>query len=140
MRRRFEVTGLLECRCRVVYVDPDLRSPASAADQNAPSRFGIFDGIGYEVVQNAAEQQGITDHTGFCVERPNVYSSLNGGILVFVSQLPEQWPKPDGRYLQRIDMFSQVKGIHQTIELLGQLRGRPLSSIKPCLLWHLLQT
>jgi hypothetical protein len=47
MRRRFEATGVLNTDARVVYVDPDLRSLASAAHQNAPSRFGIFDSVGY---------------------------------------------------------------------------------------------
>jgi hypothetical protein len=42
---------------RVVYVDPDLRSLASGANQNAPSRLGLFDGVGYKVAENAAPGQ-----------------------------------------------------------------------------------
>ena len=124
---------------RVVYVNPDFGTFAAAADQNPPSGFRVSYGIGQQILQDATEQHRIAHHMGIRRNRSKVDASLNGAMFVFVAKPPEQRPKSHGRDLQRIGAFGQVKGIHQTIELFGQLGGGPLSSVQPCLLRHLFQ-
>ena len=58
---------------------------------------------------------------------------MKGGIVVFIEKPPEKGPKSDGGNLQRIVAFSQVKGIHQTIELFRQIDRGTLSPVQPWL-------
>ena len=141
-RERFEDSRQLVFRnadTRVVYVNPDFGTFAAAADQNPPPGFRVSYGIGQQILQDATEQHWIAHHLGIRCNRSKVDASLDSAMFVFVSKPPEQWPKSDGRDLQRIRAFSQVKGIHETIELFGQLCRGPLSSFQPCLLRHLFQ-
>jgi hypothetical protein len=92
-----------------------------------------------QIAKDAIEQYRIARHTDIRCNSSKIDASLNSGILVFVSKPPKQGPKRDGRNLQRIVAFSQVKGIHQTIELFRQLRHGPLAPVQPYLLWHFLQ-
>jgi hypothetical protein len=107
--------------------------------KNAPSGLCVSYGIGQQILKNAIEQHRIAHHIGIRCHCSKIDSPLNGGIFVFVSEPPEQRPNSDRGDLQRIGAFGQVKGIHQTIELFGQLCNGPLSSVQPCLLRHLLQ-
>jgi hypothetical protein len=141
-RERFEDSRQLVFRnadARVVYVDPDFGPAAAAADQDAPSGLCVSYGIGQQIAEDATEQHRITHYMGIRGNRSKIDAPLNGGIVVFVLQPPEQRPKSHGGDLQRIGAFSQVKGIHQTIELFGQLRDGPLPSVQPYLLRHFFQ-
>jgi hypothetical protein len=124
---------------RVVYIDPDFGTFAATADLNPPSRLRVPCGVGQQILEDAIEQYRIAHYMGIRCDRPKIDACLKSGIFVFVSEPPEQWPKSDGRDLQRIGAFGQVKGIHQAIELFGQFCDGPLSPVQPGLLRHLLQ-
>lgn len=132
---RIAAIGFPECRCHIVYIDSDLTPSAAAADQDGPSGLRVSYGIGQQITEDAIEQHRIAHHMDIRCNGSKIDASLNSGIFVFVSK---PGPKRNRANPQRIVAFSQVKGIHQTIELFRQLRRGLLSPVQPCLLRHIL--
>ena len=124
---------------RIVDIDSDFAPFAAAADQNAPSRLGVSYGIGQQIAEDATKQYWIAGHVDIRYNGSKIDASLNGCILVFVPKPPEQGFKRDRGNLELIVASSQMKGIHQTIELFRQLRRGSLAPVQPCLLWHFFQ-
>ena len=82
------------------------------------------------------EQHGIADDMGVRRKHAKIDAPLNRRIFVVVSQAPEQRSKGDGRDLQAIGTFRQIKGVNHAIQLFGQFPDGSLSAIQPRLLGH----
>ena len=91
---------------RVVDINPDITAEPSASNEHAPSGFGVFDGIAYQIAKDALEEHRVADDAGVRLTPTQVDTAPQCSVLVVVAEAPEQRPKRNGRYLHRLGVYS----------------------------------
>ena len=71
---------------RVVHVDTDFRTRASAAEKDATSRLSVLDRIAHQIAQGGAEKQAITEHDNVAGNRVDGYSLAQRGMFVIAAK------------------------------------------------------
>lgn len=83
----------------VLDVNPDITAEPSGSNEHAPSGFGVFDGIAYQIAKDALQEYRIADDAGVRLTRTQVDLSPQCSVLIVIAESPEQRPKRNGRYL-----------------------------------------
>jgi hypothetical protein len=73
----------------IVDVDPNVTAEPAAANEDAPSGFGVFDGITYQIAEDAVQEHRIADDMSVRLTRTQVDTSPSRGVLVVIVEPPE---------------------------------------------------
>ena len=113
---------------RVVNVDSDVVLDAPTADQDAPIRLRILDGVAHQIAQDAFEKDGVAhDH-----RTRRMHAQLDAVFqrvaLVLLRDAPKQRRQRNRRNFHPLDVLIVAQRAHQPVELLGQPGDGSLAS------------